>query len=166
MTRRPTMILLLLLGLSLLTLAAWLTSVAVKAWVDVPRVLEAVKSSGRLTLDPQDMSPDFQGILLAVEDPGFFSHHGVDVTTPGSGWTTITQGLVKILFYDGFTPGAFRYRKIEQSVIALVFDRRVDKPTQLRLFVSTSPTSASTTVGKFSGSPTRRRRTSTRTSRP
>ncbi len=122
--------------LSVVFIAGWLLSIAVKAWIDIPRVLKQASAPGRLTLRLSDVSTERQAILLAVEDPGFYSHHGIDVTTPGSGWTTITQGLVKVLFYEGFTPGTFHYRKFEQSVIALVFDRRVDKTTQLELFLN------------------------------
>ena len=55
-------------------------------------------------------------ILLKVEDPSFFGHRGVDFATPGQGRTTLTQALVKRLYFDGgFKPG---FAKIEQSLIA------------------------------------------------
>ena len=41
-------------------------------------------------------------ILLKVQDPGFYSHHGIDLTTPGAGLTTITQALVKKALFQAF----------------------------------------------------------------
>ena len=51
-----------------------------------------------------------KAMLLAVEDPGFYSHKGVDFASPGQGMTTITQALVKFLYFDSFIPG---FAKIE-----------------------------------------------------
>ena len=76
--------------------------------------------------------------LLEVEDPGFYDHPGVDVMTAGSGWTTITQGLVKIHGYDDFEPGLLHWRKIEQSLAALLVNGRVAKDDQLQLFLDTA----------------------------
>lgn len=45
------------------------------------------------------LSPEQLKLLLAIEDPAFYNHRGVDLSTPGAGMTTITQGLVKILYY-------------------------------------------------------------------
>lgn len=71
-------------------------------------------------------------MLLKVEDPGFFTHRGVDFSTPGQGRTTLTQALVKRLYFDGgFKPG---FAKIEQSLIArFVFDPAVAKRDQLEI---------------------------------
>jgi membrane carboxypeptidase/penicillin-binding protein len=73
-------------------------------------------------------------ILLRVEDPGFFRHRGVDYSTPGQGATTLTQALVKRLYFDGgFRPG---FAKIEQGLIArFVFDPATSKRRQLELFL-------------------------------
>jgi membrane carboxypeptidase/penicillin-binding protein len=73
-------------------------------------------------------------ILLAVEDPKFYTHNGVDVRTPGAGMTTITQGLVKIHYFRPFKPGI---RKIKQTLIArFALDPLVSKDDQLRLFIN------------------------------
>ena len=71
-------------------------------------------------------------MLLQVEDPGFYRHHGVDFSTPGQGKTTMTQALVKRLYFEGgFKPGL---AKIEQSLIArFVFDPAVPKRDQLEI---------------------------------
>lgn len=44
------------------------------------------------------LSPEQWKLLLAIEDPAFYNHRGVDLSTPGAGMTTITQGLVKLLY--------------------------------------------------------------------
>ena len=85
-----------------------------------------------LSLD--DLSEERLSMLLAVEDPAFFSHHGVDLRTPGAGLTTITQSLVKIFYFDGFKPGI---RKIRQTLIArFALDPLVSKEDQLVLFLN------------------------------
>lgn len=74
-------------------------------------------------------------MLLKVEDPGFYSHKGVDLWTPGSGWTTISQAMVKRLYFPGgFKPG---FAKIEQSLIArFVFDPAISKDEQLEIYLN------------------------------
>ena len=81
------------------------------------------------------LSPEQLKILLAIEDPKFYSHHGVDLTTPGAGMTTITQGLVKLLYYpEGFQQGI---AKIRQTLIAqYALDALVSKEAQLDLFLN------------------------------
>ena len=70
-------------------------------------------------------------ILLKVEDPNFFNHDGIDISTPGAGLTTITQALSKFMYFDNFTPG---FAKIEQSLIAhFVLDKRFSKKEQLEV---------------------------------
>jgi len=85
------------------------------------------------TLRPDSLSEEQLAILLAVEDPEFFTHHGVDLRTPGAGMTTITQGLVKFLYFDEFRPGI---AKVRQSLLAIGFDWAIDKPTQLAIFLN------------------------------
>jgi len=89
---------------------------------------------------PLELS-DFHGTrldwLLKIQDPNFYQHHGVDMGTPGAGYTTITQALTKVLFFNGsFAPGFLRWRKIRQTIIAVAFNARVSKDQQLRLFVN------------------------------
>jgi Transglycosylase len=80
------------------------------------------------------LSPEQRDILLKVEDPGFYGHSGIDVSSPGQGMTTITQGLVKLLYFDPFRPG---FAKIEQSLIArFVLNRHLNKDQQLTLFIN------------------------------
>lgn len=93
---------------------------------------EAVQKYGRqVTL--KDVPPHWLDILIKVEDPTFWKHRGVDLTTPGAGMTTITQGLVKLLYFPtGFQKGI---AKIRQSLIAeYALDRLVSKEQQLELY--------------------------------
>lgn len=80
----------------------------------------------------RELPADREHELLAVEDPRFFEHHGVDLRTPGAGWTTITQALVKVLYFESFRPGPFA--KLEQTLLAVGFDSSVGKREQLDLF--------------------------------
>lgn len=106
------------------------------AYWKTPGIVEAEKS--RLKVRFKSLPPERQRALLQIEDPAFYTHNGIDLHTPGAGYTTITQALVKIHFYDGFSPGFLRLRKIEQTLIAWVFNRRVDKETQLDLFINSA----------------------------
>lgn len=93
-----------------------------------------------------DLPPAWLNALIAVEDPAFFEHAGVDFHTKGAGWTTITQGLVKLNY-----PGPMRgpYGKARQSLIALALNHALDKELQLTLFLNTAY------LGQVDGRPVR-----------
>ena len=88
-------------------------------------------------LNVSDLSYERETMLFAIEDPTFRRHHGVDLYTPGAGMTTITQGLVKLLYFpEGFRPGI---AKIRQTLIAqYALDSLVSKNEQLNLFLNIS----------------------------
>src|SRR5687768_2515105 len=86
-------ILCMLISLSVFVMAA--------AYRATPGVV-ALAQTRALPLRLEDFPPGYLDILLAVEDPGFYTHPGVDLITPGAGFTTITQGLVKQLFFGSF----------------------------------------------------------------
>jgi membrane carboxypeptidase/penicillin-binding protein len=74
-------------------------------------------------------------ILIKVQDPGFYDHCGIDLSTPGAGLTTITQAIVKKLYFNNFKPGI---AKIKQSLIAkFVVDDLISKDDQITLFLNT-----------------------------
>lgn len=74
-------------------------------------------------------------LIVRIQDPAFRSHEGIEWPSPLT-TTTITQSLVKRLFFDHFRPG---FQKIEQTLIAwLVVDPNVSKDVQLRAFVETA----------------------------
>lgn len=88
-------------------------------------------------IQPWDLSSERKAKLLAIEDPAFNYHRGVDFATPGAGMTTISQGLVKLLYFpEGFRPGL---AKLRQTLIArYAFDPLVSKDEQLLLFLNMS----------------------------
>jgi hypothetical protein len=82
-----------------------------------------------------DLSKRQTEILIKVQDPGFWGHNGIDLSTPGAGLTTITQSIVKKLYFDNFKPGI---AKIKQSLIArFVVNELIPKDVQLTLFINT-----------------------------
>ncbi len=73
-------------------------------------------------------------MLLAVEDPRFYAHAGVDAASPGQGMTSLTQALVKRLYFENFQPGL---AKIEQSLIArFVLTPAMSKDDQIEVFLN------------------------------
>lgn len=105
------------------------------ARAQTPVLLAQAQQSYAKAAPSAKLTPEQLAILLAVEDPKFYSHHGVDLATPGAGMTTITQGLVKLLYYpEGFKQGL---AKIRQTLIAqYALDALVSKDTQLDLFLN------------------------------
>ena len=110
------------------------TTVVVKAYIETPEIISKILNSDKIVLRLEDFPDNYLRILLTVEDPSFYSHRGVDFSTPGGGITTVTQGIVKYHYFENFKPGI---AKLKQSLIALVLNARVDKTTQLRIFVNT-----------------------------
>jgi membrane carboxypeptidase/penicillin-binding protein len=115
----------------LILLIAWESFTVLRARLRTPEALAAMRQ-GPLRL--QDLPPHRIEMLLKVEDPGFFSHHGVDFSTPGAGMTSIPQALVKVFYFDDFEPG---FAKLEQSLIArFVLDPALSKGEQLEAFLN------------------------------
>jgi membrane carboxypeptidase/penicillin-binding protein len=107
------------------------------AFVRTPAIVAHAERSGRLVLDPSEFSEQRLQWLIKVQDPTSYHHHGVELRAPGAGYTTITQGLIKVSFFNSsFKPGFLRWRKIQQTIIALALSARVPKDEQLRLFVN------------------------------
>ena len=80
------------------------------------------------------LRPDQQEMLLAVVDPGFFGHRGLDMRTPGGGGQTVTQILADHLYVARVTPGFFR---LESGLISFfVIDPLVAKEVQLNAFLT------------------------------
>ena len=127
--RRTGILALFLVGAILLGALIWMALL----WWRTPGIVREAEATIAEPVDPSELPTGRIEDLLAVEDPAFRSHHGVDVSTPGAGWTTITQGLAKDLYFDEFRPG--RLAKLEQSLAALVLDARTSKDRQLRLFL-------------------------------
>lgn len=106
------------------------------AWATAGEVRERAELSGKgQGVTVAELPDRWIEWLILVEDPAFFTHHGVDMSTPGAGWTTITQGLVK-LHYPGPSRGLLG--KPIQSVRAVVLNRVIGKQEQLTLFLNTA----------------------------
>jgi membrane peptidoglycan carboxypeptidase len=105
----------------------------VEGYVRAPGVVARQMADHPIVLRSREVAPDRMAALLAVEDPAFHRHHGVDLMTPGAGLTTITQGLVKFLYFENFRPGI---AKLRQTLLAVGFDARVPKEEQLDFFLN------------------------------
>ncbi len=112
------------------------TSVATLAYWKAPRLVSDLERSGALRLDPATLPPTRICALLAVQDRTFFQHHGIGLLDGPPLHTTLTQSICKGLFFEGFSPGLLRYRKLMLMVDAWAFDLRVSKQTQLRIFMN------------------------------
>lgn len=127
--RRGIKWLAIVIGVLLALLVVFEIFAVARAKARTPDII-AAHADRRVTL--ADVGKRRLAMLLRVEDPGFFRHRGVDFSSPGQGMTTMTQGLVKRLYFDGgFKPG---FAKIEQSLIArFVLDPAVAKRDQLEI---------------------------------
>ncbi|MDH5217307.1 MAG: transglycosylase domain-containing protein [Gammaproteobacteria bacterium] len=98
-----------------------------------------------ISLEIGDLSKKQKDWLLSIQDPDFANHKGIDLSTPGAGMTTLTQSIVKKLYFEKFKPGI---RKIKQSLIArFVVHNLLGKKEQIVLFVN------SAYMGSFDGKP-------------
>ena len=108
------------------------TVTVIDARARTSKIAEGYKEQSKITLD--DITQRQIDILLKVEDPNFYQHHGVDFSTPGAGWTTITQSLAKKFYFEDFQQGLM---KIKQTLCAFfALDPMVDKDTQLTLYIN------------------------------
>jgi membrane carboxypeptidase/penicillin-binding protein PbpC len=103
-----------ILGLGLIGFGAFETFEVIKARVATQQLFvryeEETQNGAQL---PISLTPDRAEIVVKVQDPNFWRHHGVDLDSPLA--TTVTQSLVKKLYFTDFKPG---FAKIEQSLIA------------------------------------------------
>ncbi len=98
------------------------------------RIVDDIYRSGQIETKIDALSSRQIDILLKVEDPGFYKHHGIDFSTPGAGWTTITQGLAKKFYFSDFQQGI---QKVKQTLCAwLALNPLVSKQTQLELYIN------------------------------
>jgi len=94
-----------------------------------------LEKAAHYPLQLSSLTPRQLDILLKVEDPQFFEHHGIDFSTPGAGITSVTQGFVKHIYFDKFKSGI---AKIKQTLIArYTLDPLMPKEMQLRKFINT-----------------------------
>jgi membrane carboxypeptidase/penicillin-binding protein PbpC len=84
--------------------------------------------------DAPGLGPGRMDQLLKVQDPGFFTHSGIDLSTPGAGLTTMTQSLAKRVGFEKFEPGI---GKLRQTGYAMGLERRLSKSQIFALFLDT-----------------------------
>lgn len=82
------------------------------------------------------LTPAQQAMILAVEDPAFFAHKGLDRSTPGVG-ETIPERLAAWLFEGRTSPGISRAEHM--AVALLVITPLTAKETQLNAYLSSAP---------------------------
>ena len=134
-TRRRVLLIVVILLSPLLAGGSGAWSSFCKLAIDSAALLAKTRSDAPLTLPLSAMSAWQKDALLRVEDPSFYEHHGVDLHTPGQGLTTITQALVKWIYFEHFRPGVFN--KLRQTLIAhYVLDPSLSKLAQLKLFIN------------------------------
>jgi monofunctional biosynthetic peptidoglycan transglycosylase len=108
---------------------AYAVIVARTATKDIFAKYEAETEGGAKA--PADLSPERVDILVKVQDPQFWSHRGVDWSAPLA--TTVTQSVVKKLYFEKFEPGV---AKIKQTLIAyFAVGPLASKNAQLAAFI-------------------------------
>lgn len=124
----------LVFAIIILGIVTYYVVVVMKARIDTPKIVEQVLKSDNITLEVKDLSPWQLNALLAIEDPNFYGHNGIDLKTPGAGITTITQGLVKKYYFKSFKAGI---AKVKQTFVArFALNPLVSKDDQLKLFIN------------------------------
>lgn len=122
------------IGLILTSIGVYYTVVIIIARVDTPDIVHRALTSHRIKLDLEDLNDEQLKALLKIQDPNFYNHKGFDFSTPGAGVTTISQGLVKMYYFENFKPGI---QKIKQTLISrFAFDNLTPKDTILKLFIN------------------------------
>jgi len=136
--------LLTVLGIFISIIAIYII-IVIKARIDTPVIIGKALKEKNIILEVKDLTKWQLEALLAIEDPQFYTHKGIDLKTPGAGITTITQGLVKIYYFYHFKPGS---AKIKQTLVALfALDPLISKDDQSKLFIN------NVYLGSMSGKP-------------
>ena len=86
--------------------------------------------------DERALPADRVDQLLRVEDPTFRTNRGIDLSTPGAGMTTLSQGLGKIIFFNNFEPGFAKGELMALTRFALY--PKVGKDKVLKAFLASA----------------------------
>jgi len=122
------------IGLILIVVVIYYGIVILNARANTLTIVNDALNSGRMKLELDDLTNEQQQALLKVQDQNFYNHKGFDISTPGTGVTTISQGLVKMYYFENFKPGI---QKIKQTLVArFAFDIMTPKDTILKLFIN------------------------------
>jgi membrane carboxypeptidase/penicillin-binding protein len=131
---RKKLIFLALITVCLITVGYYAWELVDARYIKGRSYVESVLESPAMALTSKDLSPGKLKILLTVQDPGFFQHKGVDFSTPGNGWTTLTQSVCKFIYFDNFKPGI---RKIKQTLLArYALNELASKDEQITMYLN------------------------------
>ena len=110
------------------------TFAVVAARGDTPRLFANYERPIGAETTPLDhLTPQRIDALIKVQDPDFWSHRGVDAHLPLT-TTTVTQSIVKQLYFENFQQG---FPKIKQTLIArFAVDPLTSKNAQLTAFIN------------------------------
>ena len=118
----------------LMTILVYYSIETVIAYRATPEIKKEFISDSKINLRFDELNVRQQEILIKVQDPNFWNHKGVEFTTPGSGWTTITQAIAKWFYFHPFKQGI---KKIKQTLLArFVLHYRLSKEEQLLIFIN------------------------------
>lgn len=124
-----------LVALSSLAVVGYYIGTVWQARVRTPALVRSMLASDHVMIQASDLSAWQKYALLSIYDPDFNEHSG----TKRPFWkafthTTITQAVVKVLYFKHFKPGI---RKIRQTLIArYALDPLVSKEDQLTLYIN------------------------------
>ena len=93
---------LLISGLIPIVIFSYYIVVVINARQKTGDIVHDALTSGKMKLGLNDLSKEQLNALLKIQDPNFYNHKGYDFTTPGAEVTTISQGLVKLYYFDDF----------------------------------------------------------------
>ena len=122
------------IGLLITGLAAYAASGFFDARADAHRLAARADWLIQNHRGAADLGPGRVDQVLLVEDPGYWNHGGVDLTSPGAGLTTLTQSLSKRVGFSEFKPGI---RKLRLMGYALGLESRLSKQQILALYLDT-----------------------------
>ena len=121
--------------LPVLSLAVYTALIVRSGQKTTDQLLLSAQALADTGLSVEDLPVQWLDEMLQVEDPGFYQHNGIDLSSPGAGLTSLTQALVKIHYFDDFKPGFAKYK---QTILALVLDSRMSKQDQLNLVLNSA----------------------------
>ena len=101
----------------------------------------------KLVVDSKDISPYMKNATVAIEDKGFYSEPGVSIPAiiraalshGTQGGSTLTQQLVKNVFFSSNLRDRTISRKIKEAILALEVERMYNKDQILTLYLNEVP---------------------------
>ncbi len=107
------------------------------------------KNAQRTLVPISQISPNIQNATVAIEDPGFYQHHGIQITaiaralfvdimslSASQGGSTITQQVVKNTLLTNVKSIA---RKLEEWILSIKLERVLSKDQILELYLNQAP---------------------------